>query len=89
MKDGKGLGLILSPFFNSKTMSKNLDEKQLKARAQNLINQGIDVICLSNGSIYQDNEAGRNLARIYRKRYNLTEYRFEGKKKKVRSTNKT
>lgn len=69
-------------------MSKNLDEKQLKAKAQNLINQGIDVICLSNGSIYQDNEAGRNLARIYRKQYSLREYRFEGKKKRVQRTNK-
>lgn len=84
----RGPGLDLGPFFNSKSMSKNLSEKELKAKAQNLINQGIDVICLSNGSIYQNNEAGRRLARMYRKQYSLQEWRFEGKKTKAKRTKK-
>lgn len=81
--------MILAPFLIAKTMGKTLDQKTLKAKAQNLINQGIDVICLSNGSIYQDNEAGRRLARMYRKQYSLKEYRFEGKKTRKKRNTKT
>ena len=60
-------------------------EQELKARAKSLLDQGINVIALSNGSIYQDNEAGAKLARAYSKKFRLKTYSFKGDKPKSKS----
>lgn len=69
-----------------KTIMRALSKEQLKERAKTLLDQGIDVVALSNGSIYQANEAGIKMAGHYQRKYKLKSYTFKGRKKSSKTS---
>lgn len=82
MKGGP-LDNSLGPFLITKSIKmRSFSEQELRSKSKSLLDQGIDVVALSNGAIYQANEAGIKTARMYSKKYALKSYTFKGRKVK-------